>query len=57
MTCISRKFEFQADEFAVGLGKGKLLVSALLKLNNDNLGFPVADRYENKITLSRLIFG
>jgi len=44
MTCISRKFEFQADEFAVGLGKGKLLVSALLKLNNDNLGFPVADR-------------
>merc|ERR1711990_776044 len=35
MTCISRKFEFQADEFAVGLGKGKLLVSALLKLNND----------------------
>jgi len=44
MTCISRKFEFEADEFAVGLGKGKLLVSALLKLNNDNLGFPVADR-------------
>jgi len=44
MTCISRRFEFQADEFAVGLGKGKLLVSALLKLNNDNLGFPVADR-------------
>ena len=23
MTCISRKFEFEADEFAVGLGKGK----------------------------------
>jgi len=44
MTCISRRFEFQADEFGVGLGKGKLLVSALLKLNNDNLGFPVADR-------------
>jgi len=44
MTCISRKFEFQADEFAVGLGKGKLLIAALLKLNNDNLGFPVADR-------------
>lgn len=44
MTCISRRFEFQADEFAVGLGKGKLLISALLKLNNDNLGFPVADK-------------
>jgi len=44
LTCVSRRFEFQADEFAVGLGKGKLLEAALLKLNNDNLGFPVADR-------------
>jgi len=44
MTCISRRFEFQADEFAVGLGKGVLLQSSLLKLNNDNLGFPVADK-------------
>ena len=28
----------------VSLIPGKLLEAALLKLNNDNLGFPVADR-------------
>ena len=40
MTCLSRRFEFQADAFAVGLGKAKDLRTALVKLNNDNLGFP-----------------
>ncbi len=43
MTCLSRRFEFQADSFAVGLGKGQQLRTALVKLNNDNLGFPVYD--------------
>ena len=43
MTCLSRRFEFQADAFAVGLGKAKELKTALIKLNNDNLGFPIYD--------------
>ncbi|XP_060525827.1 CAAX prenyl protease 1 homolog [Cylas formicarius] len=43
MTVLSRSFEFQADDFAVRLGKGKELERALLKLNKDNLGFPVND--------------
>lgn len=43
MTCMSRKFEFQADSFAVGLGKAKYLGSALVQLNKDNLGFPIYD--------------
>jgi STE24 endopeptidase len=38
-----RRFEFQADEFAAGLGKTRDLQSALVKLNNDNLSFPVYD--------------
>ncbi|XP_018579511.1 CAAX prenyl protease 1 homolog [Anoplophora glabripennis] len=43
MTCLSRKFEFQADNFAVNLGKAKPLEKALLQLNKDNLGFPIND--------------
>ena len=43
MTCLSRRFEFQADAFAVGLGRAEQLKTALIKLNNDNLGFPVFD--------------
>lgn len=43
VTYISRKFEFQADAFAVKLGKGRYLSSALLQLNKDNLGFPIYD--------------
>eukprot|EP00095_Tigriopus_kingsejongensis_P001528 maker-scaffold214_size254108-snap-gene-0.16 protein:Tk01528 transcript:maker-scaffold214_size254108-snap-gene-0.16-mRNA-1 annotation:"caax prenyl protease 1 homolog" len=43
MTALSRKFEFQADEFAVGLGKAADLKTALIKLNNDNLSFPIFD--------------
>lgn len=43
MTCLSRKFEFQADDFAVKMGKSKALEKALLKLNKDNLGFPIND--------------
>uniref|UniRef100_F6V771 CAAX prenyl protease n=2 Tax=Ciona intestinalis TaxID=7719 RepID=F6V771_CIOIN len=43
MHILSRRFEFQADEFAVNLGKREKLKSALLKLFKDNLAFPVAD--------------
>ncbi|KAJ8920529.1 hypothetical protein NQ315_005398 [Exocentrus adspersus] len=43
MTCLSRKFEFQADNFAVNLGKAEFLEKALLQLNKDNLGFPIND--------------
>ncbi len=44
MTALSRRFEFQADDFAATvLGRGEKLQSALIKLNNDNLGFPIYD--------------
>ncbi|XP_056445911.1 CAAX prenyl protease 1 homolog [Gadus chalcogrammus] len=43
LTVLSRRFEFQADAFALGMGKASQLYSALIKLNKDNLGFPVAD--------------
>lgn len=44
MTVVSRHFEFQADEFAKSLGREIFLRSALVKLNKDNLGFPIYDR-------------
>jgi STE24 endopeptidase len=43
LTCLSRRFEFQADSFAVALGNAPHLVSALVQLNKDNLGFPIYD--------------
>ncbi|XP_023850653.1 CAAX prenyl protease 1 homolog [Salvelinus sp. IW2-2015] len=43
LTVLSRRFEFQADSFALGMGRASELYSALIKLNKDNLGFPVAD--------------
>ncbi|KFM64976.1 CAAX prenyl protease 1-like protein, partial [Stegodyphus mimosarum] len=43
MTVLSRRFEFQADAFAKLLNKAADLRSALVKLNRDNLGFPVHD--------------
>ncbi|CAG5136664.1 unnamed protein product [Candidula unifasciata] len=43
ITHISRKFEFQADAFALKLKYGNLLQSALIKLNEDNLSFPLSD--------------
>lgn len=42
-TVITRKFEFQADDFATSLGKGDYLKKSLIKLNQDNLGFPIYD--------------
>eukprot|EP00088_Acartia_fossae_P003118 TRINITY_DN11294_c0_g2_i1.p1 TRINITY_DN11294_c0_g2~~TRINITY_DN11294_c0_g2_i1.p1 ORF type:complete len:453 (+),score=109.63 TRINITY_DN11294_c0_g2_i1:44-1402(+) len=43
MTVLSRKFEFQADRFAAELGLANDLGSALIKLNIDNLSFPIYD--------------
>ncbi|KAM4702193.1 CAAX prenyl protease 1 homolog [Discoglossus pictus] len=43
LTVLSRRFEFQADAFAKNLGKANDLYDALIKLNKDNLGFPVSD--------------
>nr|CAB3267956.1 CAAX prenyl protease 1 homolog [Phallusia mammillata] len=40
---MTRRFEYQADEFSVGLGKRDNLKMALLKLFKDNSGFPVDD--------------
>ncbi|XP_029159147.1 CAAX prenyl protease 1 homolog [Nylanderia fulva] len=41
---IGRRFEFQADEFATKLGHGEALKAALLKLQKDNLGYPLYDK-------------
>ncbi|XP_018328220.1 CAAX prenyl protease 1 homolog [Agrilus planipennis] len=43
LACLSRKFEFQADQFALRLNKSESLRLALIKLNKDNLGFPIYD--------------
>lgn len=43
MTVLSRHFEFEADSFARRLGRAVVLRAALIKLNSDNLGFPVSD--------------
>lgn len=43
MTMLSRRFEFQADAFAVKLGYARDLGKSLIKLHVDNLGFPLYD--------------
>lgn len=43
MTCLTRRFEFQADQFGKQLGKGEELKSALIKLQQTNLSFPMND--------------
>lgn len=43
LTIVSRTFEYQADAFAKDLGYSNELAKALIKLNIDNLGFPVYD--------------
>ncbi|OWR44352.1 prenyl-dependent CAAX metalloprotease [Danaus plexippus plexippus] len=43
-TALSRKFEFEADNFAVSLNYSKELRSALIKLGKDNLDFPIYDK-------------
>lgn len=48
MMCASRSMEYQADRFAKSLHKAADLRSALVKLNLDNLGFPVHDSLYSK---------
>lgn len=43
-TALSRKFEFEADNFAVSLDFPKELRSALIKLGKDNLDYPIYDK-------------
>lgn len=43
MTALSRHFEFEADAFARKMHRASFLRSALVKLNRDNLSFPVHD--------------
>ncbi|CAG0917313.1 unnamed protein product [Notodromas monacha] len=43
MSVVSRKFEFQADRYAAELGHASGLRSGLVKLNLDNLNFPIYD--------------
>lgn len=42
-TLLSRRFEYQSDSFAKKRGRASDLKRALVKLNVDNLGFPVHD--------------
>ncbi|KAG6453465.1 hypothetical protein O3G_MSEX008146 [Manduca sexta] len=43
-TALSRKFEFEADNFAVSLSYANELKSALMKLGKDNLDYPIYDK-------------
>ncbi|XP_013192336.1 CAAX prenyl protease 1 homolog [Amyelois transitella] len=43
-TAMSRKFEFEADNFAVSLNFSNELRSALIKLGKDNLDYPIYDK-------------
>ncbi|CAH0719938.1 unnamed protein product, partial [Brenthis ino] len=43
-TALSRKFEFEADNFAVSLNYPMELKSALIKLGKDNLDYPIYDK-------------
>ena len=43
MTWNTRRFEFQADRYAVDDKRGDKLMDALVKLQNDNLSFPLCD--------------
>ena len=43
MNMFSRHNEYEADKFAFSLKFDEELQSALIKLNKDNLGFPVHD--------------
>ncbi|KAL7065492.1 hypothetical protein AAHC03_04646 [Spirometra sp. Aus1] len=52
ITLVSRRFEFQADAFAVGLKPGEKLKSSLIVLTRDNLSFPVYDPLYSLFNLS-----
>lgn len=49
---MSRRFEYQADHFAASKGHAEKLKTALVKLNIDNLGFPVHDELYSKFNHS-----
>lgn len=49
---MTRRFEYQADEFAKKMGYAQDLKGALVKLNSDNLGFPVYDELYSKFNHS-----
>ncbi|XP_063381980.1 CAAX prenyl protease 1 homolog [Cydia fagiglandana] len=44
LTALSRKHEFEADNFAVSLNYPRELRSALIKLGKDNLDYPIYDK-------------
>lgn len=44
VTVLSRKFEFEADNFAVSLDYADELASSLIKLGKDNLDYPIYDK-------------
>lgn len=52
MTLVSRQNEFQADEFSSKLGMGKSLMKGLVKLQKNNLSFPIYDRWYSIFYLS-----
>lgn len=52
MTCLTRHNEFGADNFAKKMNRASDLRSALIKLGNDNLEFPVYDWLYSATNLS-----
>jgi len=60
LTALSRRFEFQADHFAVKLHHGEPLGRALKKLEIDNMTYPFSDflyakyHYSHPTLLERL---
>ncbi len=60
MTVLTRRFEFQADHFAVKLDHGEPLKRALKKLEMDNMSYPFSDflyakyHYSHPTLLERL---
>lgn len=52
MTVLSRRFEYQADQFAQKLGYAEDLGNALIKLHIDNLGFPIYDEWYSTVNQS-----
>lgn len=51
-TLMSRHFEYQSDAYAKNKGYQEELKTALVKLNSDNLGFPVHDELYSKFNHS-----
>ncbi|XP_060826732.1 CAAX prenyl protease 1 homolog [Bombus pascuorum] len=49
---VKRGFEFEADKFAKILGHGQILKSSLIKLQEDNLSFPLYDKLYSSWHLS-----